>query len=81
MKHIMRQLGFIDSIRFMASSLDSLSKNLVGVNGMMCKEHGSKAELMHIYENHATNGMSGKCQVVNHQKLEISLIFDNLRVS
>ena len=28
---------FIDSIRFMSSSLDLLSRNLVGVNGMVCE--------------------------------------------
>ena len=34
----------------MASSLDSLSKNLVGTNGMMCEEGGSEAELTHIHD-------------------------------
>ena len=31
--------------------LDLLSKNLVGMNGMMCKKCGSKAGLTHINEN------------------------------
>ena len=31
------QLRFINSIKFMVSSLDSLARNLAGVNGMMCK--------------------------------------------
>ena len=45
MKKIKRQLKFIYSIRFIASSLDSLSNNLVEVNGIVCKWCRSKANL------------------------------------
>ena len=65
---------------FMSSSLDSLSKNLVGVHGMVCKGCGSKAELTHIDENYVTYGVSEKCRGANHWKLGIDPIFDNLRV-
>ena len=86
MKQIKRQLQFIDSIRFVASSLDSLSKNVVGMNGMTCEECRSEAELTHIDKNGAKcnyigHGMCGKCRGVRHCKLEISPIFNNLRVS
>ena len=62
MKQIMRQLQFIDRVRFMATSLDSLSRNLVEVNGMVCKESRSEADLTHISENYFAHGTCGKCQ-------------------
>ena len=40
-KQIKRPLRFMDSIRFMLSKLDLLSRNLVGVNGMVCEENGT----------------------------------------
>ena len=61
MKWAMRQLQFIDSIRLMASSLDLLSRKLVGTNGMMWEECKSKVELTHDDENCVTHGMCGKC--------------------
>ena len=47
---------------------------------MVCKEYRSEAEFMHINENYFAHGTCGKCQSVSHHKLEISSIFDNLRV-
>ena len=64
----------------MASSLDLLSKNLVGTNRMMCEKCGSEAEIIHIDENYVTHGMCGKCGGDSHHKLMIAPIFDNLRV-
>ena len=60
------QLRFIDSTRFMASSLDSLSRNLVGTNEMTCNQYKSKAELTNINENHVANGTCGKCGGDSH---------------
>ena len=80
-KLITRQLQFIDSFTFMASSLDLLSRSLVGMNGMECEKCGSKAELTHINENNIVHGTCGKCRGASHQKLEIDPIFNNLRVS
>ena len=52
----------------MSSSLHSLSRNLVGVNGMVCEGCGNEAELSHIDENYVTNGMCGKCQGASYHK-------------
>ena len=70
-KQITRGLQFIDSVKFMSSSLDSLSRNLVGVNGMVCKRCESATELTHIDENYVAHGTCGKCRCASHWKLEI----------
>ena len=75
------QLIFIDSIRFMASSLDSLARNLVGLNGMMCNQCKSETELCHIDESYVAQGMCEKCRGVTYHKLGIDPIFGNLRAS
>ena len=64
--------------KFMVSSLDSFYRNLVEVNGKVCKKCRSKVELTCIDENYVAHGTCGKCKSC---KLEIDLIFDNLRVS
>ena len=64
----------------MASSLDSLSRNLVGTNGMICNKCGSQAELTHIDENYVAHEICGKCRADSHRNLMINTIFNNLRV-
>ena len=44
----------------MASNLDLLSRNLVEMNGMVCKECRSKVELAHIDENYVIHGTCEK---------------------
>ena len=58
------QLRFINSIRVMVRSLDSLTRNLVRVNGMMCNQCKSETELSHIDENYVAHGMRGKLHQV-----------------
>ena len=64
----------------MISSLDSLSRNLVGTNGMTCEECKSKTELMQIDENYVAHVTCGECRGTSYQKLKTDLIFSNLRV-
>ena len=64
----------------MASSLDSLYRNLVGVNGIACKKWRSEAELIHIDENYIAHRMCGKCRGASNHKSGIDPIFNNLSV-
>ena len=76
------QLRFIDSMRFMASSLHALSSNLVGVNGMVCNLCGESREFTHTDEYYVAHGECKNCYSgYSKHQLSVNSIFDNLRVS
>ena len=76
------QLRFIDSMRFIASSLDSLTNNLVGVSGMPCNVCEESCEFTHVNENYVTHGKCKDCYSrYSKRQLSVNSEFDNLRVS
>ena len=68
------QLKFIDSIRFMASSLDSLLSNLLGVRTVF-DNCGGSCEFTHVNEDYITHG---KCRnyYSGYSKHQVSILDD-----
>ena len=76
------QLRFIDNMRFMASSLDSLMNNLVGVSGMSCNVCEESWEFTHVDECYVAHGKCRNCYSgYSKHQLFLNSNFDNLRVS
>ena len=78
------QLRSIDSIRFMSSSLDALSSNLIGVSGMVCNLCKDSCEITHIDEYYVAHGKCKNCDSgYSKRQLNKNSILndsDNLRV-
>ena len=68
------ELRLLDSLRFMQSSLDSLVRNLVGVNDLRC-DCGLDAELEYIDESYIARGMCKASQVTQCTVCESYKIF------
>ena len=78
------QLRFIDTMRFMASSLDSMTNNLVGVSGMVCNVCGESCEFTHVDEYYVAHGKCKNCYS-GYSKCQLNKYFifddfDTLRV-
>ena len=74
------QLRFIDSLRLMANSMDSLTSKLVGVRGMVCNNCGGSCEFTHVNEDYITHGKCRNCYS-GYSKCQLNILndFDNLR--
>ena len=79
------QLRFINSFKFMSSSLETLTNSLVGMSGNRCDSCKEIRELTHIDENYFTHGKCkdchedyGKCKL---NKELIFMKFLNLKLS
>ena len=72
------QLRFIDSIRFMASSLDSLSSNLVGVSNMKCATCSKDCEFTQIDSDYVAHGKcKNSCSGYSKRQLNREEIYEN----
>ena len=72
------QLRFIDSMKFMATSLQSLTNNLVGVGEMKCNLCKEDCDLAYIDECYVVHAECMKCHTgYNKRQLNEKVILDN----
>ena len=77
-KSMIIQPRFVDSFKFLSSSLETLTNNLVGTSKNRCDSCNEIRELTHIDEDYFTHGKCKDCHVdYGKRKLNKELIFKN----